>query len=222
LLIPKVIVPAMPGEFSALGMLVAELRHDYVQTYLRDMKKADMGVVLTHFRDIERQARATLVSEGAELDTVSSVLKLDLRYQGQDHVLSVPASFEELEKGERQVFVDRYDRAHMDSYGHAAPGEVVEIVNLRLVATGRASRDRIEVFQPIAPQKAEPQAARRRVHWGGRSGWLDTAIYQRGQLGAGFRCRGPAIVEEWASTTCIFPGDTMLVDALGNLVVEVH
>jgi len=222
LLIPKVIVPAMPGQFSALGMLVAELRHDYVQTFLRDMKTADMGRVLSHFRDIEGQARATLVSEGAVPDTVSASLKLDLRYQGQDHVLSVPVTFEELEKAERRVFVDRYDAAHMESYGHAAPGEVVEIVNLRLVATGHASRERIEVFKPIAAQKGGPEEARRKVHWGAKSGWLDTAIYQRERLGAGFRCEGPAIVEEWASTTCIFPNDTMMVDALGNLVVEVH
>ena len=221
LLIPKVIVPPIPGHFSALGMLVADLRHDYVQTYLHELKSADRNAILSYFREFERQARATLVSEGASIDTISSSLRLDLRYQGQDHVLSVPVTFSELENGEYQVFIERYDRTHLDYYGHAASGEIVEVVNLRLVASGRANKERVEVFRPITEQKGRPEVGGRRTYWGPKWGWLDTAIYQRGQLGSGFRCEGPAIVEEWASTTLIFPGDKLMVDPLGNLVVEV-
>lgn len=221
LLIPQVIVPPMPGHFSALGMLVADLRHDYVQTYLHELRSADRKAVLAFFREFERQARATLISEGASSDTITSALGLDLRYQGQDHVLSVPVTFSELENGEYQPFIDRYDRTHLDYYGHAAPGQIVEVVNLRLVATARAGKDQVEVFRPIAAHRESPKAGRRQTHWGSRSGWLETAVYQREQLGAGFRCGGPAIIEEWASTTPIFPGDQLTVDSLGNLVVEV-
>ena len=219
--IPKVIIPPMPGHFSALGMLVAGLRHDYVQTYLGELHKVDMKAIIAHLRGFEDQARATLVSEGAHPDTIVVNPSLDLRYQGQDHVLSVPVTFAELETGVFQTFVDRYDRIHQEKYDQAAPGEIVEVVNLRMIATGRATKEEMQVFLPIHKAEKQPQVVSREVYLGSAWGWRETVVYQREDLGAGSTIVGPAIVEEKASTTIIFPGDKLTVDNLGNLVVEV-
>ncbi len=147
--------------------------------------------------------------------------KLDLRYQGQDHVLSVPVTFQELEHWDCRTFIERYDRIHHEYYDQSAPGEVVELVNLRLVARGRSSKGRAEVFPTIPNQQGRPEVYQRQVYWGLSLGRRDTAIYRREQLGANFHLEGPAIVEEWASTTALYPGDSLTVDRFGNLIVEV-
>jgi N-methylhydantoinase A len=219
--IPKVIIPPMPGMFCALGMLVADLRHDYVQTYLHDLKSADMDLILDYLHGFERQAEATLRSEGAYMDTLTHEVKLDLRYQGQNHVLSVPVTFQELARGDYQSLIGRYDRIHHQYYDQSAPGETVEVVNLRLVARGRSHKDQKEVFPRIAARTERPEDSRRHVFWGSTIGWQETPVYRRENLGAGFRLDGPAIVEEWASTTALYPGDTLSVDQIGNLMVEV-
>jgi N-methylhydantoinase A len=221
LFIPRVIVPPVPGMFCALGMLVADLRHDYVQTYLCDLKSVDMNIVLGYLLEFQHQAEETLLTEGAYPDTISYDIKLDLRYQGQNHVLSVPVTFQELEHGDCQTFIERYDRIHQEYYDQSAPGEIVELVNLRLVARGRSYKGRAEVFPTIPNQQGSPEVYQRQVYWGLSLGRRDTAIYRREQLGANFHIEGPAIVEEWASTTALYPGDSLTVDRFGNLIVEV-
>ena len=219
--IPRVIIPPMPGHFSALGMLVADLRHDYVQTFLHDLQSADMKVMHSCLQQFEDHARTTLMSEGAHPDSLSSALSQELRYQGQDHVLSVPVTFEELKVGDYRAFVDRYDRLHQEYYGHAAPGETVEVVNLRLIAAGRSRGTRAEVFLPISKRRKSPEVGWRQVYWGSVWGWRNTAIYRREQLSPGFEMEGPAIVEEKASTTAVYPGGGLRVDPIGTLTVEV-
>jgi N-methylhydantoinase A len=221
LLIPKVIVPQMPGNFSAVGMLVADLRHDYVQTYLHDLKSANMREMVNILQQLERQGKAILLTEGAHPNTLSHSIRLGLRYQGQDHVLSVPVTFEELEAGNHRDFIGRYDRIHQEIYGHAAPGEEVEVVNLRLSVSGLSQKVRPAIFQPIAEQRRKPEVSSRQVYWGSDQGWQKTSIYQREQLGIGLKIGGPAIVEEFASTTSIPPGSKLTIDKLGNLILEV-
>ena len=155
------------------------------------------------------------------MDTLTHEVKLDLRYQGQNHVLSVPVTFQELARGDYQSLIGRYDRIHQQYYDQSAPGETVEVVNLRLVARGRSHKDQAEVFPRIAAHTERPEDSRRQVYWGSTNGWQDTPIYRRENLGAGFRLDGPAIVEEWASTTALHPGDTLAVDQIGNLMMEV-
>ncbi len=220
--IPKVIIPQMPGNFSAIGMLVADLRHDYLQTYLHELRSADIRKIINYFREFERQGKATLLAEGAHPDTISHSLRLDLRYRGQDHVLAVPVTFAELEAGGVDDFIARYDRTHKEIYGHAAPGEEVEMVNLKLVATGWPQRERPVFFKPIPEHTGNPETSWRQVYWGSAQGWLNTAIYRREQLGAGFTIKGPAIVEEFASTTVVLPGSSLTPDKLGNLIMEVR
>lgn len=221
LLIPKVLVPPMPGMFCALGMLVADLRHNYVQTYLRKLRSADMAEVVRLFAEMQNDAQATLASEGAYPDSLSFVSSLDLRYQGQHHVLSVPVSAQELHAGSYDPITTRYDRLHHEYYHQSAPGEVVEVVNLRLEARGQSYRGETRVFPPIAEASRPPRKDLRRVYWGSKLGWLETPIYAREEFAAGLRLEGPAVIEEWASTTIVHPGDRLVVDRLGNLVVEV-
>ena len=220
--IPRVVIPQMPGNFSAIGMLVADLRHDYIQTYLHELRSAEIGKIINYFQEFARQGKATLLAEGAHPDTVSHSLSLGLRYRGQDHVLAVPVTLAELEGRCVDDFIARYDRTHKEIYGHAAPGEVVEVVNLELVATGWPQKERPLFFKPVSQQKGNPEVNWRQVYWGSDQGWQKTAIYRREELGVGFVINGPAIVEEYASTTLVLPGSTLTPDKLGNLIMEVR
>ena len=96
------------------------------------------------------------------------------------------------------------------------------MVNLKLVATGWPQKERPVIFKPIPEHKGNPEVSWRQVYWGSAQGWQNTAIYRREQLGSGFTIKGPAIVEEFASTTARFPGSRLTVDKLGNLIMEVR
>ena len=97
----------------------------------------------------------------------------------------------------------------------------MEVVNLKLTSTGWPQRERPVIFKPIPNQKGTPEVNWRQVYWGTAEGWQKTAIYLREQFGAGFTFEGPAIVEEFASTTAVYPGCSLTVDKLGNLIMEV-
>jgi len=218
--IPKVVIPQMPGNFSAVGMLVADLRHDYLRSFLTNVKKADIAHMIQCFHEFEEQGTATLLSEGAHKDTIKHALSLDMRYVGQNHVLSAPLTFEELEAGNIEAVVMRYHDIHKTVYGHSALGEQVEVVNLKIISTGWPQKERPVIFKPLAKHSGTPTVGERMVYWPD-AGWQKSKIYQREELGAGFALKGPAIVEEYASTTAVFPGCSLTIDKIGNMIMEV-
>jgi N-methylhydantoinase A len=128
--IPLVVVPQRASVFSAEGLLRAPLRHDYVQTALGELARADLAALGARFSEMEAQARDTLAQEGAPPEAMRFSRFLDLRYLGQDHTLPVPVVDGLAEAPMRAAF----DALHLERYGHHAPGEPVEIVNVRLRA----------------------------------------------------------------------------------------
>ncbi len=215
--IPTVIVPRLPAHFSALGMLLADLRHDYVRTYYRPLAETDFAAVAAICDDLIAHGRALLASEGVRPEAMRFERYLDIRYTGQEFTIPTPVTAEEIAAGDRAAIRARFDSIHDRRYGHQAADEPVEVVNVRLTALGRRERP---TFGPLAPAAGDPLVGRRPVYLADARTPVDCPIYDRDRLRPGVPVAGPAVIEEYASTTLLFPGDVAEAAPTGELLIR--
>lgn len=205
---PTLLIPPSPGIFSATGLLTTDLKRDAAVTVMRRLDELDAAEVEAAFAELQRAGAAELEREGIAPGRLEFVRQLDVRYVGQSYELTIPAG---------EGLLERFHAEHDRTYGFAAPDEPVELVSVRLTSVGR-----IEKPPPRAVAEdggAEPKE-RRQVYFAEAGGYVDCAVYDRYALGAGARLPGPAVVEEFDSTTVVHPGFSVRVDGVGNLVIE--
>jgi len=222
--IPVVIVPERSSVFSAVGLLSAPLRHDYVQTALGDMERLDLAALDASLDGLQAEAARTLASEGAPAEAMEFTRLVDLRYVGQEHTLSVPVEGR-LAAGAAQAVRERFDVLHAERYGHNAPREPVQVVNLRLRAqAGSGSWDqgpRDERSATAAPGSGVAPLTTRPIVFDQHAGAVDCPVYARERLPVGARITGPAVIQEYGSATLLYTGDVAEVSPHGHLVVAV-
>jgi N-methylhydantoinase A len=216
--VPTVVIPRLPAIFSAVGMLMADLRHDYVQTHYVPLTGSALAETGPMFAELVALGRERLTAEGVEAEAMSFERSLDLRYVGQEFALPIPVGDDELHDGDRAQVRARFDAAHEHRYGYSTPQEEVEMVNLRVVARGSRERPRM----PVAGSgRGDPVIGRREVVFDDPAAPVDCPIHDRSRLGAGDEVAGPAVVEEHSSTTLLWDGDLARVAPTGELIVEV-
>ena len=202
--IPRVMIPAMPGALSAVGILLADAVRDFSRTVMlgSDANLEDL------FLDLEERGREEFLAEGLYGVAQRSV---DLRYRGQGYELNIPFGAEML-----KAFHD----LHRQRYGFADENRAVEVVNLRVRMVAKS--DSVEFARHELREGDGRQAvtATRNVWFDGQR--LSTPVYSREQLRPGDMFVGPAIVTEYSSATILPPGDRLRVDTLDNLIIEVH
>jgi N-methylhydantoinase A len=202
--IPRVLVPALPGALSAVGILLA----DAVRDFSRTVMLPSHANLEEHFFDLERRGHAEFSADNLNGIAMRSV---DLRYRGQGYELNVPFSSD--------VLTGFHD-LHRRRYGFAKEEHEVEIVNVRVRMVAGS-----EPFEParkplVAGDGHQALTFRRQVIFHGES--YDTPVFARQALLPGDQFFGPAIVTEYSSATILPPGDRLRVDALDNLIIEVH
>ncbi|MGH7087404.1 MAG: hydantoinase/oxoprolinase family protein, partial [Stellaceae bacterium] len=211
--VPRVIIPLFPSHFSALGMLLADERHDFIRTLYSDLARLDFAALArVHGEMVAESERHLRQRRGATYQ-----LQLDLRYVGQEFTLSVPVTIEQVRRADRQAIRAAFDALYEQRYAHHSPDEPVELVNVRLAAIGQ--RPRLS-FPRLGSGKAPAPETRRPVWLGGREP-VPCPIYRRPALPAGAAIAGPAIVQEHGTTTVLFAGDRCQVADTGELIVEV-
>ncbi|HEY6992781.1 MAG TPA: hydantoinase/oxoprolinase family protein [Xanthobacteraceae bacterium] len=220
--IARVVVPRAPGHFSAYGMLVADLRRDFVKTWFTPLAEASFSAMEEIYADMERRGRAAVRRSEVAIAGIVVQRAADMRYVGQEHAVTVELAPELFEAEDRDGIKRRFDAVHERRYGYSAPGEKAEIVSLRSAITGVMRKP---AFEPIAAGGAEPPGgalrATRAVYFAEAGRRVDTPSYDRAALLAGNRIAGPVLIEEYASTTVVHPGDAVTVDAFGDLVIEI-
>lgn len=217
LAVPRVIIPPMPAHFSALGMLMADLKHDYVQTFVRELADTTGKEIADAFAELEKSATATLTEEGAKPEQMTLRRFLDMRYRGQEYTLPVPVPEDLRTVTDFTVIRARFDQLHQEHYGHSAPKEPVMMVNLRLTALGRFDN---KLPLSMASRAGDRGArGRRAVIFDTQA--VDCPIYLRSGFAAGDQLTGPAVIEEVGATILVYPGDQMLVNEFGQLVIDV-
>ena len=216
--IPTLIVPRVPGHFSALGMLLADLRHDYVRTYYKPLLGSDFDDLGRIFDGMIGEGHALLADEGTLPDAVEVQRFLDIRYVGQEFPIQTPVSAADLASRDPARIRTLFDELHDRRFGHQAVHEPVEVVNLRLTVTGRRERAR---FPRLAPAGTNALIAHRPIVFDDPAHPVDCPIYDRDLLAPGTSVTGPAAVWEYASTTLLFAGDELRVAESGELVVHI-
>jgi N-methylhydantoinase A len=217
--IPTVLVPPRPGILCALGLLAEDLRADAVRTWVGRLRPEALAGLEHGFRDLEAEAAAWLDRERVPPDRRRLSRWLDLRYEGQNYELLVSVPDEVWRDRSVAPLARRFLEAHEETYGFAAEDEPIQVVNLRLVARGIPQPPEIPRQEPVGPDAGPALAGRRVVDFAEAGGPLNCPVYARAQLAAGNRLQGPAVVEQFDSTTLLLPGQDALVDELGVLVV---
>ena len=211
---PTVVVPPMPGNFSAFGLLVADVRHDYARTRLTacaDLTVGQLGAIINEMRT---EACTELAAEGFAEDAMRFEARFDMRYIGQAFELSVElpdntGSMAEVEAAFRNLYERRYSHA---------TDEPSEIVCFRLAAFGVGAKPRLPEFSAAGRALADARVGQRRVAFNGA--FMETPVYDRVKLPPEATLEGPALVEEPGTTTVVPPAFRARADRHGNLILE--
>ena len=213
----KTIVPRAPGQFSAWGMLMTDLRHDFIRTRVCDCDVSALGTIRSTFAELDREAGDRFVAEALPADRFWIERYLDLRYRGQEHTVRTPIRGEELDGGELEPVIARFHDLHEQTYSFRQ-SDPVEIVNFHVVGWGSVGK---AGFGPLATEGAGLEAAgkgTRPVVFEGE-GTVDSRVFERDLLPPGETVDGPAVIEEPACTTIVRPSQRVTVDGFGNLVI---
>ncbi|MFL6797246.1 MAG: hydantoinase/oxoprolinase family protein [Xanthobacteraceae bacterium] len=220
--IARVVIPRAPGHFSAFGMLVADLRRDFVNTWFTPLAEASFPAMQTVYQGMERGGRDAIETSRIAVAGVAVARAADMRYVGQEHAVTVELPLQLFEREDREGIKARFDAVHETRYGYSAAGEKAEIVSLRTAVTGLLRKPAIEPI-PIGTAAPAPHALRgqRPVYFAEAGSAIDTPTYDRTRLLATNRIVGPALIEEYASTTVVHPGDVLTVDPFGDLIIDI-
>jgi N-methylhydantoinase A len=212
------IVPPNPGNLSAFGLLAVDWRTDHIITRVMHEDTISLAAIATLYANLEKDAIDTLERNGIDVARMRLVREADIRYGGQSMEVRVAAPPGAVDKSFLDELIAGFHAAHLRTFGYNYSGEQkVELVNFCVSGFGLIERPKM----PQLERQAAAGPARksmRRVYFD--SAWRDTPIYDRASLGPRHRLPGPAVVEEFGSTTVIFPQQELAVDAHGILIIR--
>ena len=217
--IPRVIIPPGPANFSAFGMLMVDVIHDFSQTYVIGLEDLDIDRVNEIYVDLLSSAQEALAQDGFDDQQRAYEPMAELRYQGQEHTVNLPMPGLTLSAGDVSNIIDSFNAAHHRQYGHSMH-DPVEIVTLRLRATGLLPRPDIARIDSDGTNAAGARKGSRNVYQHELGESVSYQVYDREKLRAGNQIEGPAIIEERSSTTVVHAGDSLTVGPYGELVIE--
>ena len=216
--IQTVLVPLNPGNVSAFGLQVSDIRRDYVRTLVRGEQDIDVTEVEDAWVVLEQTGREDLAREGVEADKMRLTRTADVRYEGEASECAVRIAEGVYGRDALDAVFEEFHGEHERIFGFAYSGEQpVEIVNLRVEAIGEVYHPAVRALE--INDEGDVAAPESRSVWFG-DGWVDCPVYQRDSLAEGSELSGPAIVQEFGSTTVVFPTWKARIDASGNLIME--
>ena len=218
--IPSLLIPFAPGVTSALGLLMSDVKHDYVRSKLVALKEIDPEEVNRLFAQLIEQARADLRAEGFNDNEMALQPFLDLRYAGQGYELTVSSPMPPLKPADLDLMRRRFDLQHEQAHGHKAESEPVELVSLRLVSTGLVPQAKLSPVKSTGKKLDAAKTGERKIFFGKEQGMLTCRIYSRNLLEPAHKIAGPAVIEQMDTTTVIHPEQEAVVDSYRNMIVK--
>ncbi|MGH7848114.1 MAG: hydantoinase/oxoprolinase family protein [Candidatus Binatia bacterium] len=211
--IPTVVVPPEPGNFSAIGMLLADARIDTSKTFVNALGEDSVAAMDAVFGAMEKESRAALKIEFGTGD-ISFERHAEMRYRGQRHNIKLPISG----LTDAGAIRDAFERDYRRRYGHADAKAPAEFQALHLSAFARLKQP--DIARLPRPGIKSHSAQSRPVYIGNAGGWVDAQIFDRDGLEPGFKGAGPAVIEEYGSTTLVWPGDQFEIGALREIRIH--
>lgn len=217
--IRKVIVPIAAPVFSAWGMLMTDVRHDYIQTNIRRMNEVSAEELNDMWEGLLSQAQEQFEKEDIPKENIVCNYIADMRYMGQEHTVKVNVPPIPWSEETKEEIIQRFHDTHEHFYTFRLTDTPTEIVNLHLVAYGRLTKPELA---KIPPQEGPVENAKKEIRkvYFAEDGWMDTPVYLREKLGRGAVLDGPVIVEEAAASAVAAKGQRITVDDYGNLIIE--
>jgi N-methylhydantoinase A len=211
------IVPLNPGNLSAFGLLAVDWRTDHIVTKVMHEDSVDLGAIAAHYAALEKEATETLERDGIEPSRIRLVREADVRYAGQSMEVRVPAPSGKVSQTFLAQLIDAFNAAHLRTFGYNYAGQQkVELVNFCVSGFGVIERPSMP---KLAASTSKPgPKGHRPVYFEGA--FRDIPIYDRGSLPPRVKLEGPAVIEEFGSTTVVFPGQNLEVDPHGILIVR--
>src|SRR5580704_4610307 len=211
------LVPTNPGNLSAFGLLAVDWRTDHILTKVTHEDAINTDTVASIYAGLESAAAATLERDGIEHARIRLAREADIRYVGQSMEVRVPAPSGAIDAAFAARTIDAFHAAHLKSFGYNYVGkQKVEIVNFCVSGFGVIDRPSVPKLGDVGG--AKPAPGTRPIYFDGN--FCQTPLYQSATLPAGSRLDGPAVVEEFGSTTVVFPGQLLHVDPHGILIVR--
>jgi len=218
--IPSVLVPLTPGVHSALGLLMSDVKHDYVRSKLVGLDDLELTEINHMFHQLIERAKSDLHNEGFSEEEIKIEPYLDLRYAGQGYELTVPAPMPPFTKHDLTLMRGRFDTLHEQNSGHKAETEPVELVSLRLISLGLVPQAQLSPGKVTGRKVEAANTGERKVFFGKEHGVLTTKVYNRDRFEPGHKIIGPAIVEQLDTTTVIQPEQEATVDEYRNIIIR--
>ena len=217
--IGRVVIPPLPGLFSALGLLLADVEHHLIQTHYANTSELNFQEFQRIADKLAGEAVAMLDREGYDAAHRSMTVSADTRYLGQDFALTIPLPDSGLDPQTLGRFTEEFHQEHSKTYGYDSRAEEVQIVALRCVARGLPDRPRVPERLEVAPVQGWRPSPSRRCYFGPESGWAQTPVMGRHDLSAK-PVDGPAIIEEDSSLTVVIPNWKASLDEWSNILLE--
>jgi N-methylhydantoinase A len=214
----KVIIPTEPAVFSAWGMLMTDLRRDYIRTLITRTDQVEPKRLNMIYGDMEQQALGELAAEGVKESDMAFQRFADMRYMGQEHTVKVPLPGGQIVDEVMPDINERFHSLHEQTYTFRLDTPV-ELVNYHVIALGRVKQPEIRKLEGAGGALESAQKETRNVNFD-ELGFHEAAIYERDLLPVGNAIKGPAVVEEPAATTVIFPDQQLTRDEYGFLHIE--
>jgi N-methylhydantoinase A len=212
------IVPFNPGNLSAFGLLAVDWRTDHIATRVTHEDALAIEELAAVYDRLEREAVETLARDGIDPARCRTVREADLRYAGQSMEVRVTAPAGPVDASFAAKLLDAFHAAHRKSFGYDYRGrQKIELVNFCVSGFGLIERPALPRLATL-PGVTPARKSARRVFFDGQ--WVDTPVYDRGVLPAAFRLDGPAVIEEFGSTTVVWPGQRLEVDPHGIMLVR--
>lgn len=216
------IVPRFPGITSALGCVIADLRHDRVETLNLPLQGLDEAALEERLISAAREVSNTLLGSSVAIERLDVVFELDMLYAGQTHTIAVPLPIvfaEDRARVTAEKVRTAFEAAYRAQFNRLLDGAAIRIAALRTIAIGRRPHFDLAALAPAANASIETATRGIRKVWFDGD-WRDTAIYDRLALPARSRIEGPAILEQPDATIVVDPGLAARTDALGNVILE--
>lgn len=216
--IKTAVSPPNPGNLSAFGLHVSDIKRDYVRTFVRQQSLATIDDLESRWSDLEQLGRAEIGAEGVNADDILLERSADVRYVGEGHEVLVPIPNGLIGDAAISHLWSNFHRVHDETFGfHYEGRQDVEVVSLRIQAIGRVHRPNVKAHESASGEALA--VATRDVYWRGK-GWVACPIFNRADLASGFTMAGPGIVEEYGSTLVVPETWDLRVDKYGNLILE--
>ena len=218
------VVPRFPGVTSALGCVIADMRHDTVHTLNRMLDDLDAAALDAEIVRTVEAGEAMLRRAGVDFERIGHQIELDMLYLGQTHTVAVPLRVEVVSGSTgvtTEIVRGAFDDRYRTTYGRLLEGIPIRVMNLRVAVIGERPKFDLALLAPTRSDDdtAAPVTARRIWYDGG---WREADVYERLDLPVGARVSGPALLEQPDTTIFIDPDLEGVVDQFGNLVIARH